>query len=111
MPFAPEMTANAGIQYEFLLGSMTLTPRLQVSYMDEQLATPFRYQATTVPSRTITDLRVTLVPMDKLRLEAFATNVFDKEYISAQLQDASSARGGMIYGAPRQYGVRAKFDF
>ncbi|GFE82290.1 TonB-dependent receptor [Steroidobacter agaridevorans] len=111
VPFAPEMTANAGIQYEFLIGNMTLTPRVQVSYLDEQLATPFRYQATTVPSRTITDLRVTLVPMDNLRLEAFATNVFDKEYISAQLQDASSARGGMLYGAPRQYGVRAKFDF
>ena len=111
VPFAPEMTANAGIQYEYLIGNMTLTPRLQVSYIDEQLATPFRYQATTVPSRTITDLRVTLVPMENLRLEAFATNLFDKEYISAQLQDASSARGGMIYGAPRQYGVRAKFDF
>jgi iron complex outermembrane receptor protein len=111
VPFAPEVTANAGIQYEFLFGSMTLTPRFQVSYLDEQLATPFRYQVTTVPSRTIADLRVTLVPMDNLRLEAFATNLFDKEYISAQLQDASSARGGMIYGAPRQYGVRAKFDF
>ncbi len=111
VPFAPEMTANAGIQYEFLIGSMTLTPRVQVSYMDEQLATPFRYQATTVPSRTITDLRVTLTPMENLRIEAFATNVFDEEYISAQLQDASSARGGMIYGAPRQYGLRAKFDF
>nr|WP_298728200.1 TonB-dependent receptor [uncultured Steroidobacter sp.] len=111
VPFAPEITANAGIQYEFLLGSMTLTPRFQVSYLDEQLATPFRYQATTVPSRTIADLRVTLMPTDNLRIEAFATNLFDKEYISAQLQDASSARGGMIYGAPRQYGVRAKFDF
>ncbi len=111
VPFAPEFTANAGVQYEFLLGSMTLTPRVQVSYLDEQLATPFRYVQTTVPSRTITDFRVTLVPMDNLRLEAFATNVLDKEYISAQVQDASSARGGIIYGAPRQYGVRAKFDF
>ncbi|WP_206606250.1 TonB-dependent receptor [Steroidobacter cummioxidans] len=111
VPFAPEITANAGIQYEFLLGSMSLTPRFQVSYLDEQLATPFRYQATTVPSRTIADLRVTLMPMDTLRIEAFATNLFDKEYIAAQVQDASSARGGILYGAPRQYGVRAKFDF
>jgi iron complex outermembrane receptor protein len=111
VPFAPEVTANAGIQYEFLFGDMTLTPRLQVSYIDEQLATPFRYEATTVPSRTITDFRVTLMPMENLRLEAFATNVFDEEYIAAQVQDASSARGGILYGAPRQYGLRAKFDF
>ena len=41
IPFAPEITASGGIQYEFGLGSMTLTPRVQVSYIDEQLATPF----------------------------------------------------------------------
>jgi iron complex outermembrane receptor protein len=51
------------------------------------------------------------MPMENLRLEAFATNVFDEEYIAAQVQDASSARGGILYGAPRQYGLRAKFDF
>ncbi|MBB6093797.1 iron complex outermembrane receptor protein [Povalibacter uvarum] len=111
VPFAPEVTATAGIQYEFSLGSTTLTPRIQVSYMDEQLATPFPYAATTVPSRTVTDVRVTWLPMENLRLEAFATNVFDEEYIAVQLQDASSAQGGMIYGAPLQYGLRAKFDF
>jgi iron complex outermembrane recepter protein len=111
VPFAPELTATAGIEYEFLIGSMTLTPRVQVSYMDEQLSTPFRYAATVVPSRTVTDFRVTLVPMDRLRVEAFATNALDKEYIAAQVQDASSARGGIIYGAPRQYGLRVKYDF
>jgi iron complex outermembrane receptor protein len=111
VPFAPEVTATAGVQYEFLIGSMTLTPRIQASYLDEQQATPFRYRETIVPSRTIADVRVTLAPMDNLRIEAFTSNVFDKEYIAAQVQDASSARGGIIYGAPRQYGVRAKYDF
>jgi iron complex outermembrane receptor protein len=94
-----------------MLGNTTLTPRLQVSYIDEQLSTPFVYEATTVPSRTVTDIRITWLPTDNLRLEAFATNVFDEEYIAVQMQDASSAKGGMIYGAPLQYGLRAKFDF
>ncbi len=111
VPFAPEMTATAGIQYDLMLGSWTFTPRIQVSYMDEQLSTPFRYEATTVPSRTVTDLRLTAMPTDKIRLEAFATNLFDETYIAAQVQDASSASGGIIYGAPRQIGIRAKFDF
>jgi iron complex outermembrane receptor protein len=111
IPFAPEFTATAGLQYEFLLGSSTLTPRIQASYIDEQLATPFAYPQTVVPSRTVTDVRVTWAPSEQLRLEAFATNVLDEEYISAQVQDASSAQGGIIYGAPRQYGVRAKYDF
>ena len=111
VPFAPEFNATAGLQYEFAFGSWTLTPRAQVSHMEEQLATPFRYPATTVPSRTVADLRITAMGSNNLRLEAFATNVFDETYIAAQVQDASSASGGVIHGAPRQIGVRARFDF
>ena len=111
VPFAPEMTATAGIQYDFQAGSWTITPRAQVSYMDEQLSTPFQYAATIVPSRTIADLRITARPTGNLRLEAFATNLLDETYIAAQVQDASSATGGIIYGPPRQIGLRARFDF
>ena len=111
VPFAPEMTLTAAAQYDWLLGSWTLTPRLQVSYMDELLATPFRYPATTVPSRTVTDLRLIARPNDNLRIEAFATNVTDETWIAAQVQDASSASGGIIYGAPLQIGLRARWDF
>lgn len=111
VPFAPELTATAGIQYEFQAGSWTVTPRVQASYLAEQLATPFEYVATTVPSRTITDLRITAMPTERLRLEAFATNLLDETYIAAQVQDASSATGGIIYGPPRQVGLRARFDF
>ncbi len=111
VPFAPELTANAGLQYDIMMGTWTLTPRIQVSYMDEQLSTPFEYAATIVPSRTVADFRLTAMPTDNIRLEAFATNLFDETYIAAQVQDASSASGGIIYGAPRQIGIRAKFDF
>ncbi len=111
IPFAPELTVTGGVQYEFRLGQTRLTPRIQVSYVDEQLATPFRYASTTVPSHTVTDVRLTWVPVESLRLEGFATNALDETYIAVQLQDASSARGGYIYGAPLQYGVRATFAF
>jgi iron complex outermembrane receptor protein len=111
VPFAPEVTAMAGLQYDLKAGSWTLTPRIQLSYLDEQLSTPFVYDATTVPSRTVTDLRLTATTGEHLRLEAFATNLFDETYIAAQVQDASSATGGIIYGAPRQVGVRLKYDF
>jgi iron complex outermembrane receptor protein len=111
IPFAPEFTATGGIQYEFRAGSWGITPRVQVSYLDEQLSTPFVYPATVVPSRTVADVRLMLTPRENIRLEAFATNVLDETYIAAQVQDASSATGGIIYGAPLQYGVRAKFDF
>ena len=52
-----------------------------------------------------------MVPLDNLRLEAFATNVFDEKYIAAQVQDASSARAASSIGAPLQYGLRAKYEF
>jgi iron complex outermembrane receptor protein len=84
---------------------------VQISYADEQLSTPFAYPATTVPSHAVTDVRLSAAPNENLHLEAFATNVFDRTYIAAQVQDASSATGGILYGAPRQYGVRAKYDF
>jgi iron complex outermembrane receptor protein len=56
-------------------------------------------------------VRLTAMPTENLRLEAFATNVFDETWIAAQVQDASSATGGILYGAPRQYGLRVRFDF
>lgn len=111
VPFAPKLTTTAGVQYDLLMGNWSVTPRLQYSYVGAQLSTPFRYTATRVPSRSVWDLRVTMAPSGRLRLEAFANNLFDKTYIAAQVQDASSASGGIIYGAPRQFGVRAKIDF
>src|SRR5690606_37520608 len=45
VPFAPERTATAGLQYELRFGSWSVTPRLQIAYMDAQLSTPFRYAA------------------------------------------------------------------
>jgi iron complex outermembrane receptor protein len=111
VPFAPDVTATAGVQYDVHAGAWTLTPRVQLSYSDKLLATPFAYPATTVPSHAVTDVRFSAVPNEHLHLEAFVTNVFDRTYIAAQVQDASSATGGILYGAPRQYGVRARYDF
>ncbi|HEY8537968.1 MAG TPA: TonB-dependent receptor [Steroidobacteraceae bacterium] len=111
MPFAPAYSITAGLEYEMVFGTSSLTPRLQASFLDEQYATPFKYDATRVPSRTIVDARLTFKPNDNFTIEAFCTNLFDKTYIAVQLQDASSAQGGIIYGAPRQYGARLKYEF
>ncbi|MGQ9427381.1 TonB-dependent receptor [Gilvimarinus sp. F26214L] len=111
LPFSPELTANAGIQYDLLLGEMLLVPRLQVSYTDEQLATPFAHPETYVESRTITDLKLAAYPSERWMVEAFVSNLFDEEYVASQIQSSSSADGGPIYGAPRQFGLRTKVEF
>lgn len=112
LPFSPEWTVNAGAEYEVVLGNgMTITPRVQFSHVSEQYATPFPSVATIVPEHDVFDVRVGFKPWDNLLIEAFSSNVADEVYIASQIQNSSSADGGIIYGAPRQYGVRAKFTF
>jgi iron complex outermembrane receptor protein len=111
LPFSPELTLSAGVQYTVALGSSTLTPRLQWSHTGKQLATPFPSAASIVPSRNIVDARVTLDSGGAWELEAFATNLLDKTYIASQIQNTTSATGGIIYGAPRQFGLRASLQF
>jgi iron complex outermembrane receptor protein len=110
LPFSPEFTVNAGIDYGFAMGEGRLTPRVQWSYVGRQIATPFPSAVTIVPSRNLVDLRLTY-QRGNWQVEAFANNATDKTYISSQIQNSTSATGGIIYGAPRQYGLRAKFDF
>jgi iron complex outermembrane receptor protein len=111
LPLSPEWTLNAGLQYEYLLSNdWSLTPRVQWSYVSEQNATPFPSVLTEVPGRHLLDARLTL-NMEMFRLEAYGSNLTGKTYIASQIQDTSSATGGFIFGAPRQYGVRGTVRF
>ncbi|HVI99861.1 MAG TPA: TonB-dependent receptor [Sphingomonas sp.] len=113
LPFSPEWTINAGVQYEIPLGSdgSSLTPRLQWARLSKQYATPFPSFNTLVPKRDVLDARLTLDLDQGYTIEGFVQNLTDERYIASQIQDSSSADGGIIYGAPRTYGVRlvAKF--
>jgi iron complex outermembrane receptor protein len=111
LPFSPPMTLSAGVEYDFHMGDSKITPRLQVSYIDEQWATAFHSAVTNVPAHTVADARVTYAPSNKLQFEAFVNNFLDETYIAVQVQEASSASGGYLYGAPRQYGARMKLSF
>lgn len=111
LPFSPQLSANGGVQYEMEFGNMYVIPRFQISYIDEQLATPFRTNETVVESRVVADFKVIVEPNEHWYLEGFVTNIRDEEYIASQIQNSSSADGGAIYGAPRQIGLRAKYEF
>jgi iron complex outermembrane receptor protein len=123
LPFSPEVSANLGVEYHLMFGQVLVTPRLQVNYVSKEWATIFETQgatglspgsantATLVPEHTTTDLRITVEPRPNLQIEGFVTNLFDKTYIAAQVQDSSSANGGIIYGAPRQVGARLIYKF
>jgi iron complex outermembrane receptor protein len=109
--FSPEWTINAGIEYVFPIGNGTLTPRLQFAYVGEQLATPFPSESTIVPSRDLWDARLTWDSGGMWTVEAFVTNLADQTWIASQIQNSTSATGGIIYGAPIQYGARVRLNF
>ena len=123
LPFSPQWTANFGLERNFMFGEMRVTPRIQVNYVSQQWSTIFETQASTalqpgavntltlVPAHTTMDLRLTFEPKPGLQLEGYVTNVFNALYIAAQVQDSSSANGGIIYGAPRQVGGRLIYKF
>ena len=111
LPFSPKLTANAGVQYRFSTAHGTWTPRLQYAYVDEQWATPFPSSVTDVPSHGVADFRLSWDPDERWRLEAAVTNLSDKVYIASQIQNSSTADGGIIYGAPRQYTLRVSRKF
>lgn len=111
LPFSPEWTINAGVQYTIPAGGVDITPRVQWSHLSSQLATPFPSINTLVPGRDLVDARVSLDFEGGYLVELFANNLFDKTYIASQIQNSSSAQGGIIYGAPRTYGLRLKVEF
>jgi iron complex outermembrane receptor protein len=108
LPFSPEWTVNAGVQYEFDLGSVQVTPRFQWSHLAEQYATPFPSPNTLVPARDVFDARVTVDINERYTIEGFVNNLTNKTYIATQIQNSSSADGGIIFGAPRTFGIRLK---
>lgn len=110
LPFSPEWTVNAGVQYTLSLGSVDVTPRVQWSYVAEQYATPFPSVNTLVPGRNLFDARLTLDMGRKYKLEGFVNNLTNKTYIASQIQNSSSADGGIIFGAPRTFGVRLRVE-
>lgn len=109
LPFSPKVTANATMAYNLRVGKLIITPRLTWSHEDEQLATPYPSLATIIPSRDIVDANVTF-ESGIWRVQPFVTNLANRTYIMAQVQNGSNNLGGIVYGPPRQYGVRFSVD-
>ncbi|WP_338446385.1 TonB-dependent receptor [Pelagerythrobacter marensis] len=111
LPFSPEWTLHTGARYTFYFDSFELTPSVNYAYTSRQYATPFPSDNTLVPGRGLVNARLTSKLDNGLLIEGFVNNLTDKTYIAAQIQNSSSADGGIIYGAPRTYGVRVKVAF
>jgi len=106
--YAPELTFNLGVEYDFAVGGGRLTPRVDYSHIGETWGTIFANAARgdRLEARDIFNAQLTWEPSDAAwRVQAYGTNVFDEEYIGA-------VKAGQRYAAPpRQYGVRVTRSF
>lgn len=114
LPFAPKLTGNLGIQYNFDLSdhglSGTLTPRVQVSYVGSQWDQAYEVPGRDfVPSRTLVDLRLSYALNEHWLLEAYAQNVANVTYV--QYINSGTPVDNVLYGAPRTFGAKATYNF
>jgi len=106
-PFANEVMASLGIQYEADLGNLgTLTPRLDVAYQSEFYTQPVNNDAyNLVPARTLANARLTYETANKnWAVTASVTNVFDKYYALSRTENiANFGVAQSILGRPREW--------
>jgi len=104
--FSPKWSYNLGVQYEFWLNDETsLTPRLNYAYVGSRWTNLLYNPALDfLPGRGLLSAQVTL-DFDSWSIEAYGTNLADKDYVSGQ------SGNNEFYGAPREIGVRASVRF
>lgn len=105
--YAPRWTWGGGVEYEIPLGGeASLTPRVNYAYVGEQF-TYIGYSPLSdrLNPRGLLSAIVTLKINDRLQIEAWGTNLTNKEYITGQLNSNE------FYGAPREYGLKLNVTF
>lgn len=104
--FSPKWSYNFGLQYEaFLGGGISLTPRINYAYVGSRWTNLLYNPALDyLAGKGLLSAQLTL-GFEDWTIQAYGTNLADKEYISGQ------SGNNEFYGAPREYGIRASMRF
>ena len=108
--YSPEWTVNLGLEYRAnLTDSISLTPRINYAYQDSQF-TSLTYSEVTdyLPSHNLLSALLTLKVHDHWSVQAYGTNLNNTIYRTGQGLNNGNY---YFYGAPRQYGLRADYQF
>lgn len=115
LPFTPEITANLGTGYTFDVGSVLLTPRLDVAYVASQY---FDAANTDVVAQTdgetMTNFSLRLADIeDSWNVVAGVENLTDETYPIAGNSSLSTSSGyaEIIYTRPRSYYLSGTLNF
>ena len=107
--YAPQWTYNVGVQYELhLRGGVGLTPRLNYAYIGGQF-TSLTYSRVTdyLPAHGLLSALLIWKGPRNWTVEAFGNNLINKVYRTGEGLNSGNY---YFYGAPRQYGIRARYD-
>ncbi|MEY4761749.1 MAG: hypothetical protein RLZZ200_1605 [Pseudomonadota bacterium] len=97
-PYAPKLTANAGVEYSFASENGVWTPRFDVTHLSDQYSSLFAGRFDRIPTRTLANASLSYRSGD-WRTTLAVTNITDKTYVSG-IDDGS---GFMWLGAPRVF--------
>ena len=106
-PFSPEFSFSVGASYAIVTGSgLTVTPRIDVSSQSSQSGSLDESPLSHMGGRTLVNAGVR-IEKGGWFADLYGMNLTDKRYL-AGVQDL----GNIWYpGTPRQYGLRAGFEF
>jgi iron complex outermembrane recepter protein len=107
--YSPKLSYTANVDYEFVLSNgATLTPKLNFSHTDAQDTNLIRREEYySIPKRDLMNLSLTY-KLNEWLVQAYCNNCSDKTYI-ASVQGTGT--DNVIYGAPRNFGLRARRSF
>lgn len=113
LPFTPELQANIGIGYDFAVGAGTLTPRINVSYTDEQFFDAANsIEVAQIDAVTLVNPSLTW-STEQWKIRGGLNNATDEDYRVAGNSSFSTSAGyaEAIYARPRSWFVSAEYRF
>ena len=109
-PFSPQWTFNAGVEYDMPVGSGTLTPRINYSYIGHQWTTLFEQPITDYLSPQGLWSGSVTYEYKEWRVQAYGLNLANKVYVTGQTAYGQNPNNE-FFGNPRQYGMRVFRSF
>jgi iron complex outermembrane receptor protein len=103
--YTPKFQGSLGVNYAFILGNATLTPRVAYSYTSSQYSNIFENSSYYyMGPRHLLNAFLTY-QRGEWQVQAYGTNLTNQIYLSG------STGANVFYGSPRQYGVSLRRGF
>ena len=117
VPRAPENTAAIGLQYDFSSFSFAdVSARFEATYLDSVTFSAINNQYDSAEAHWLMGARVSLNNIQlgdsgALRISAWGKNLADEEYREWGIDFGSLGYAGVVFGAPRSYGIDVVYTF